>query len=353
MSRYMLPFALAGMVLAFAGCSKETPSGGMSAKLTIVYTGNVGGLIEPCGCRLPLGGVARRSTEIADLKSENPNAILVDSGALLYDNVKLSSPFEPALRIRAAIEVEELRKERIDAANVANMDLSNSADSLLAYGRAGLPWLSANIVWKKTGALVFPADTVKTANGVRVAIFGLTDDNTVGVPMFDDSSPLRVNDPVETARGEVEKLKKSADLIVMLAYMDPDRVEKLVAAIPGISVAVVSHTRLHNPGSDHSAFKPVKSGKTIIIRCPDGGRVIGKLDLVIVNGSADFADSREIRDLRPVELREKSPLAATSTFTNTFIDLDASIADDESLKVKVDQAVKILEEIQKNYSMKH
>lgn len=345
--------AITVSMLAVAGCSKGTPPSGVSAKLTIIYTGNIGGLIDPCGCRVPLGGMARRSTALAAIKSEKPNLIVVDSGALLYEGIKLTPPFEPAQRARARLAVEEVKKMGIDAVNVSNMDLANSVDSLLAYGNAGLPWLSANIVWKKTGTLVFPPDTVRTAGGVRVGIFGLIDENTLGVPMFDESSPLKVNNPAETARLEIEKLKKTSDIIVALAYMDADRVEKLAADVPGIDIAVVSHTRQHNPGSDHLFFQPVKSGKTIIIRCPDGGRVIGRLDLVIANGSTDFTNADSIKDLRPLEVKEKdTSVKAASTYSNTFTDLDPSIPDDEDVRVKVDRAVKVWDDIDQKINVK-
>jgi 2',3'-cyclic-nucleotide 2'-phosphodiesterase (5'-nucleotidase family) len=295
-----------------------------------------------------MGGMAKRATVLAAMKLEAPNAIVVDSGALLYESIRLNSPFEPVHRMKARFIVDEVKKMGIDAANVSSMDLADSADSLLAYGNAGLPWLSVNIVWKKSGTLLFQPDTVKTVGDIRVGVFGFMDENSLGVPFFDESSALSVNNPTEAVRAEVQKLKKTSDLIIALAYMDLDRVEKLTADVPGIDVVIVSHTRSHNPGSEHLHFQPLKSGKTLIARCPDGGRVVGRLDLVMANGSTDFTDSESIKDLRPAEVKERDTSKnAVSIYTNTFTDLDPSVPRNEEIQTKVDRVMKIWEDIER------
>jgi 2',3'-cyclic-nucleotide 2'-phosphodiesterase (5'-nucleotidase family) len=342
----MKPYIALGITAAalvlFIGCSKGTAPAGKSGTVTIIYTGNIGAIIDPCGCRIPLGGMARRATAFAAMKTENPDAIIVDSGALLYDNIRLNPALDALQRMRARFVVEEVKNMGIDAVNISSMDLANSADSLLAYGTGGLPWLSANLVWKKTGAAVFPSDTVKTVGGVRVGIFGFMDTGTNGIPFFDETSPLKVADPTAAARAEVEKLKKRCDIVVALAYMNMPGVEKLVAEVPGIDVAIVSHTSSHNPGSDHVNFRPFKSGKTLIARCPDGGRVIGRLTLNILNGSTEFVDAESVKDIRPDEVKKKNPLKNTpSTYVNTFTDLNSKIRRDQRIQEQVDRIMKM------------
>ncbi len=345
-------FILAAIMTIGMSCSKQTQSG-KSGTVTFIYTGNVGQRIEPCGCRIPKGGLSRRANAIKSMKAEFPEAITLDSGALLYESVRLNPPFEPVLRAKARLTVNEVKASGIDAVNVSAMDLADTADSLLAYGTEGLPWISANIAWKKDGKLIFPADVVKTAGGLTVGIFGFMDANTLGVPFFDEASPLTVLDPKEAVRSEVEKLRKTCDLVVGLAYMDLPQVEKIVAEVPGIDMVVVSHTRSHNPGSEHESFLPLKSGKTIIARCPDGGRVVGCITLDMVNGSTDFVDAELNKDLRPAEVQAQDKTGKKkSTFRNTFTDLDASIPYDEAINARIKVVMDMWADIEKTVKRK-
>lgn len=340
------------IALMAAGCSKGGSSG-KSGKLTIIYTGNVGGLIETCGCRIPKGGIARRATVLADMKAESPEAIVVDSGSLLHDSKRLNPPLEDVYRNRMRLMVEEIKRMGIDGANVSHMDLANSADTLLAYGSKGLPWLSANITFKNSGKLVFQADTLRTVGNLTVGIFGFTDDNTLGVSFFDETSPLKVLNPTEAVRGEVQKLRKKCDVLIGLAYMDMDRVQKLVTDVPGIDVMIVSHTRSHNPGSEHPSFQPLKQGKTLLARCPDGGRVVGKLELTVANGSTDFLDAETQKDLRPEEVKRSEKRDPTvSTYRNYFTDLDPQVKLVPEIQAKVDVVMKFWDDVLNANKMK-
>jgi 2',3'-cyclic-nucleotide 2'-phosphodiesterase (5'-nucleotidase family) len=354
MKKRLILALLLSSAFVFFGCSgKESGSSGKNGKVTIIYTGNIGGRIDPCGCRIPKGGLARRATIVKDMRTQTPDAIVLDSGALLYESIRLNAPFEPAHRAKAHLAVEEVVRTGIDAVNVSAMDLADSADSLQAFGAQGMPWLSANIAWRKTGELVFKPDIIKTVGNLRVGVFGFMDDNSLGVTFFDETSPLKVLDPLETARTEVEKLRKECDMVIALAYMDFDRVQKLVDTVPGIDVAIVSHTRDHNPGSEHVHFMPVKEGKTVLARCPDGGRVIGRLELEIVNGSTDFADAESFKDLRPAEVRAKDKnVKVVSSFRNFFTDLDPSVASELAVQEKVEKALAVWDAISRSIKKK-
>ncbi len=332
----------------FACSGKEGASSGKNGKLTIVYTGNVGARVDPCGCRIPKGGMARRATVIERLKRDNPDALVLDSGALIYESIRIDPAYELVHRAKAKMVVEEAKRTGIDAANVSAMDLAVSADSLLAFGDRGLPWVSANIAWKSNGQLIFPSSVVRTVGELKVGIFGFMDKDTHGVAFFDETSPLTVLDPVTAVRSEIEKLRKECDVVIALAYMDVDRVQKLIPQAPGMDVVIVSHTRTHNPGSEHIHFQPLKEGKTLIARCPDGGRVVGSLDLTVVDGSTDFVDAGSARDLRPVEVRQTGESAnLASTFVNIFTDLDPSIEGDPEVQAKVDVIMNLWKEQEK------
>ncbi|GAI42442.1 unnamed protein product, partial [marine sediment metagenome] len=132
--------------ILFLSCSKSDLK---IEKLTIVYSGNIGGKKNPCGCTPTMGGFARKSTVIKGLKSECENIIVLDSGAMLYATNFLSPPLDYIFRLDAYISAMAADKIGSDAVNVSSFDLSNSVDSLLAIDKVtSFPWLSSNLIWK-------------------------------------------------------------------------------------------------------------------------------------------------------------------------------------------------------------
>ena len=57
----------------------------MPADMTIIYSGNLEGVLEPCGCTLEgdLGGLKRRGTIIDELRKTSPQLFLLSSGGLI------------------------------------------------------------------------------------------------------------------------------------------------------------------------------------------------------------------------------------------------------------------------------
>jgi len=58
--------------------------------ITIVYTGNLDGELEPCGCSEggDKGGLKRRAQGIDELRAEDPNLFLISSGGLLISEIQ-------------------------------------------------------------------------------------------------------------------------------------------------------------------------------------------------------------------------------------------------------------------------
>ena len=223
----------------------------------------------------------------------------------------------------------------VDAINVTRVDLANGPDSLLAMDRSKPgDWLSANVVWKDSGKLVFKPDRIYSAGDVRVGVFGFMDQRSASEYFFTKSDPIMALDPMETARKEVAKLKEESDIIVALAYMNIDKVKRLVNEIPGIHVVIASHTHEHSADSVH--IPPERVNNTIIVRTPDGGRVMGRLDFEIINGSTEFTERPKIEDLRPVAIRDNEKFAmGVSNFKNSFIDLYAEVERYKPIRDKV------------------
>ncbi|MGA7277490.1 MAG: hypothetical protein WBW79_06090, partial [Desulfocapsaceae bacterium] len=87
-------------------CADETSPGlSKGQKFLVLFSGNVRGELEPCGCGSKrLGGLSEKYYQISRI-TDNPSipAILVDSGNLLYKNSKSSTGNESADIIAEAI----------------------------------------------------------------------------------------------------------------------------------------------------------------------------------------------------------------------------------------------------------
>jgi len=344
MQRFFLYIFLATNVF-FLSCSKTPVM--EREKLTVVYSGNIGGQKSPCGCMPPMGGYSRRSTVIDVLKSEYDNIIILDSGAMLYASNFILPPNDFLHRLNALASVKAVEQIGIDAVNVSRYDLANSVDSLLAIDKAtSFPWLSSNLTWRNSSDLVFRPDIVIQKGNFQIGVFGVMADNFMGATLYNEDSPLKVLDIVETAEKEVSKLRKECGLIIALAYMSMAEVQELIERVSGIDIIILSHNRYHNPSSNHNEFAPIKKDKTLIVRCPDGGRVIGYLDLEIVNRSTDFVEiSGDGSFDQNKAVNNNNNIASQSTYMNHFIDLGPEIKSDEEIKKIVDS----VEEIKKAY----
>ncbi|MFC1551755.1 hypothetical protein ACFL6P_04225 [Candidatus Latescibacterota bacterium] len=329
-------FCMLAFSLLFMSCSTSELK---NEKLTIIYSGNIGGQLNPCGCKIPMGGYARKSTILKFLRGETGKNILVlDSGGLLFNTNFLKPPTDSIYRHHAYVATRIIEKLGFDAINVSSFDLSNSVDSLLAVDQASsIPWMSSNLVWKDSGEAIFKTGTVLSKGNLKIGLFGVMADDFLGAPLYDDSSPMKVLDVVETVKKEVAALKDQTDIIIALSYMSEKETTAFCEAVSGIDVVIHSHNGYHNADVAPSLYTPMKIGKTLLLRCPDGGRVLGVSELEMVNGSAEFIEvENRIKVSEGIDESKEYAGEKDSKFTNTFYILNAEIRTDTEIQDEID-----------------
>jgi hypothetical protein len=276
--------AVGAVAAAPEGEPAEPPRG---RALALVYTSNVDGEYEHCGCPVhPLGGLGRRAAEVDRVRAESDGVISVDAGDLFLP----AASSEPASGRRpAASELE--RRARLLAAAYARLgvtafspgerDLSLGVPLLRrVLAEAKVPVVSANLVDGR-GQLLFPADRLVDVAGVRVGIFGVT-----------ASSPpdpawrgwgVEARDPAAAARAEVASLRaRGARIVVALVHVGgtPDS-KRLLAAAPGIDWAVLGHSGLN---LETPELVEAPGGGARELEAMALGRNLGRLDLHVVAG---------------------------------------------------------------------
>ena len=230
MKKILLSVVLLTFLFLFVNCSNDSIiQNQLNTKLTIIYTGNIAGYTQICGCRVPMGGLSRRATVLNELREETENILVLDAGALIYPKNIIYPPYDYSLRIIANLINDVMGDMGFNAINVTRIDLANGPDSLLAFDKLTQGnWLSANVVWRDSGELVFKSDAIYSVGDLQVGVFGFMDQTSVGNDLFKESDPVMAIDPKETVRKEIAKLSKESDLIVALAYMDIENIKKLL-----------------------------------------------------------------------------------------------------------------------------
>jgi 2',3'-cyclic-nucleotide 2'-phosphodiesterase (5'-nucleotidase family) len=166
---------------------------------------------------------------------------------------------------------------------VGELDLAHGATWLKqAAQEAHVPLLCANLA-DATGAHPFPATARVDEGGAHVGLFAVIG---AGGPALPDK--LVASDPEAAAREAVARLKaEGAEIVVALLHMDDAAARKLLAAVPGIDVALLAH---------EGRFQPPESvAGTLVAAGGDRGRQVGKLTLFTstrgawADASADLA----------------------------------------------------------------
>jgi len=280
---------------ALAGTPAPPPQRGK--QITLLYSSNGDGDYEQCGCPVhPLGGVARRATLIDRARAEGDAALVLDAGDLFLPQ---RGNFVAGKRPDAG-EVE--RRARLLAAAYGRMGTTAllPGERDLALGlpllrrlaqQAGVPLVASNLYGKNgknDGKLLFEADRIVDAAGVKVGVFGVTAPPTPDDAAAFEAAGIEARDPVAAARAEVAGLRaRGAQIVVALVHVGDGKANrKLLGAVPGIDWAVLGHSGMN-------LEMPEKVGSARMLEAMMKGKHLGRLDLHVVGGALTFTDRGE------------------------------------------------------------
>jgi hypothetical protein len=264
-----------------AGGAEVAPPRGKA--IALVYTSNVQGEYERCGCPVhPLGGLARRAAEVDRIRGESDGVISVDAGDLFLPaegaKKEAKAPAPSEIERRARLLAAAYARMGVTAFSPGERDLALGAPLLRrVLAEAKVPAVSANLE-DLDGQPLFDADRIVDVAGVRVGIFGVT---AMSPP---DEGKMKswgvvVRDPVEAARKEVATLRaRGARSVVALVHVGgtPDS-KRLLAAVPGIDWAVLGHSGMN-------LDDPESVGGARMLEAMSLGKNLGRLDLHVVQG---------------------------------------------------------------------
>ncbi|PYS88406.1 MAG: bifunctional metallophosphatase/5'-nucleotidase [Acidobacteria bacterium] len=263
-------FLLLALLLCCASASTSSHTDGTErAWLTIISTTDLHGNIAPLDYytnKPDARGLAKAATIIAQMRKENPQSLLLDSGDTIqgtplvyYHNKINNTPIDPMMLVMNTL--------RYDAMTVGNHEYNFGLKVLeKARYEAKFPWLSANTYRAGTNEPAYQPYIIKELNGVRVGILGLT---TPGIPNWENKenyAGLEFREPVSEAKKWVAVLrdKEKVDLVVVAMHMGleadlrtgevtpgqvPHENEAIAIAeqVKGVDVILMGHTHRDVP----------------------------------------------------------------------------------------------------------
>ena len=223
-----------------------------------------------------MGGLDRIATVVKSIRSERPNALLLDGGdtwqgsytALKTNGMDMVKAFN-LLEVNAMTSHWEftLGIERV-------MEL---VDNHLSF-----PFLGANIFDTEWDERAFEPYTFTEQNGKKIAIIGQA------FPYMPIANPswmfpgLSFGIREKNIQEIVNEVKsKNADLVVLLSHNGFDVDRQLATRTEGIDIIFCGHT--------HDALPiPIIENKTLLVASGSNGKFLSRIDLTVDKGIKDF-----------------------------------------------------------------
>ncbi len=228
-------------------------------------------------------GLAARSTMIKAIRKEVDQK---DGITLLLDAGDVNTGVPQSDMLKAEPDFKGMSKLNYDAMAVGNHEFDNDIATIRQQEKwAGFPFLSANIYFE--GKRLFRPYIIKEVQGLKIAILGLTTQDTPGVSKLGFDSGILFTDPIEEAKKLLPELRAQAHIVIALTHMghypneshannSPGDVT-LARQVNGIDLIIGGHTQ-------KPLFEADVQNNTIIVQAFEWGKFLGRVDLLIKNG---------------------------------------------------------------------
>jgi len=274
-----------------------------------------GNLLPPTGSSgrvgsVDAGGVEYLATHLSNLRTLNPNTVVVSAGDMIGASPLLSALFhdEPT--------IEAFNLMGLDFNAVGNHEFDEGINELLRMQNGGchpvdgcldgddftgaeFRFLAANVVWKKNGRPVFPAYKTRSFNGVHVAFVGMTLEGTPSIVSPSGISQLEFRDEAETVNALVPELKRRGveAIVVVLHEGGVQTASAPYNGCVGISGPIVDIVNRMDDAVDvvitghtHQPYNCTINGK-LVTSAFSFGRLVTKIDLTVDRATRDVTAS--------------------------------------------------------------
>lgn len=219
-------------------------------EIHVLHTNDLHGQVYP---RPGKGGFDALFAYVGDVRSEQPNVLLVDSGDFWAGTPEGNLT-------RGQLPAELMNALEYDAAALGNHEFDNGIADLVSFAAtARFPILSANVLPQggelgaKASGAVSPLAIVEKG-GVKIGIVGLIAPSTPEMTSREAGEAFEFGDPLVALQDAVGTLKADgARFVIVLSHLGVDDEKALAAKAPPEVVAILgghSHTPLDPPWRD-------------------------------------------------------------------------------------------------------
>lgn len=345
--RLMVKTALSAVILAtLAGCATQPAhewNEDTTYRLTVLHTNDHHGRFWQN--KYAEYGMAARKTLIDELRAEveaQGGSVLLLSGGDINTGVPESDLLD------AEPDFKGMSKIGYDAMALGNHEFDNPLEVLFKQQEwATFPMLSANIYSKESGERMFQPYAMFNKQGIKIAVIGLTTEDTAKLGNPEYIGQVDFRDPKEEAKSLIAELKETEkpDLIFAVTHMGHYEDGNRGANAPGdvalarylnegdLDMIVGGHSQepvcMEGPNVIKQSFKPGDECKpdqqngTYIVQAYEWGKYVGRADYEFLNGELSMVSY----DLIPVNLKKKVEVNGKSQ----RVHVQREIAQDEAM----------------------
>jgi 2',3'-cyclic-nucleotide 2'-phosphodiesterase (5'-nucleotidase family) len=270
MGRLLLLWLL--LFTCFTSICSADGTDGQNNELVIVYTSGTNGYVEPSGCCVKRGGLARRAGMIHKIKSEHPNTLILDGGDTFH--AKIDFPEK-----RAKTVMQGMKLMGYDVINIGDGEFSLGLEFFDTQRRQwGLNFVSATASFKE----VVPKEAVKSwviekRGGIRIGIIGI-----MSKALLDENQPkderVSIGDPAMSLKNALTGMRGKTNINILLSHLGYGDTKNLLMEnpVPGLDVVIVGHGRGILPQTE-------TLNNFLTVQCSLGGEYLGVLTLSLDN----------------------------------------------------------------------
>lgn len=275
MRRALTFIFLSCMLFFFANAS-------IAKEITILYTGDTHGMVYHCNCPMePDGGVSRRATLIKELKTENPQALLLDSGGFfaggLMDEYTQNTDLD---KQRTLVNLKAMEVMKYDAVAIGDDEFNFGKEFFREnIDKTKLSFLSCNLKADRISPYI-----IKEVSGIKIGIIGVS--NLAATQKAGGIEIARPKAAVELAVREARN--NGANIIVLLSRLGESDDLNLINEVKGIDVVIIGKSRAKEESSS-------KAGDVLILRPAWQGRKLGKAVISVEDNKVSDYKVEELR----------------------------------------------------------
>ena len=263
-------------------------------EIRILYINDFHGFAQ--GYNLPgtnehRGNIACLATLTEMLRMEKPSLLVASGDMIQGDNW--------ANFFQGKSVIDLMNAMRFDAMSVGNHEFDYGSEILKERIReANFPVLGANVRGMEN---FLQSYVIRKIEGVRIALIGIITEDTPVTTNPKNVAGLTFASAAATLPSLISKLRKEADVIVVLSHIGFNADRQLASTVSDIDIIIGghSHTRVD---------KPVLVGKTVVVQDYEHGKTLGVLDLKISDGKI-LRTSGYLADIKPDSMPKDKAIA--------------------------------------------